>query len=202
MIRYALRCDKEHEFEAWFRSSADYDRAVAAGEAGCPICGPARVEKMPMAPVGCARAPEAGGEGQQAGGEIREGEPRRSARPQAAGFARGDARTPPPGDRARRLRRRPFRRGGAQDPLQGERGARHLRRGDAEEAKKLVDEGIEFQPLPTFRKSETDGPGQSSPAPTAASALRSPAYKAKRGDEVARRLPRSPPRSSTRSASR
>ena len=30
MIRYTLRCDRDHEFEAWFRSSGDYDRAVAA----------------------------------------------------------------------------------------------------------------------------------------------------------------------------
>src|SRR5262245_15079459 len=51
MIRYALRCDKGHEFEAWFRSSADYDRAAKADETACPVCGPARVEKMPMAPA-------------------------------------------------------------------------------------------------------------------------------------------------------
>src|SRR4051794_26715614 len=51
MIRYALRCDKGHEFEAWFRSSADYDRAAKVGETACPVCGPARVEKMPMAPA-------------------------------------------------------------------------------------------------------------------------------------------------------
>ena len=52
MIRYALRCSKAHEFEAWFRSIADYERAVAAGEAVCPVCGDTKVEKALMAPVG------------------------------------------------------------------------------------------------------------------------------------------------------
>jgi hypothetical protein len=50
MIRYSLRCSKDHEFEAWFRSSADYDRAAAAGEAACPLCGSVKVEKAIMAP--------------------------------------------------------------------------------------------------------------------------------------------------------
>jgi hypothetical protein len=51
MIRYSLRCSKDHEFEAWFRSSADYDRAAAAGEAACPLCGSVKVEKAIMAPA-------------------------------------------------------------------------------------------------------------------------------------------------------
>ncbi len=51
MIRYTLRCKREHEFEIWFRSSADFDRAVAAGEAACPTCGETKVEKALMAPA-------------------------------------------------------------------------------------------------------------------------------------------------------
>ncbi len=51
MIRYALRCDRDHEFEAWFRSSADYDRASAAGETLCPVCGSHEIGKAPMAPA-------------------------------------------------------------------------------------------------------------------------------------------------------
>lgn len=50
MIRYALTCEKDHEFEAWFRSSADYDRSVAVGEATCPFCSSVTVEKAIMAP--------------------------------------------------------------------------------------------------------------------------------------------------------
>lgn len=51
MIRYTLRCRKDHEFEMWFRSSDDYDRAVKAKEAACPYCGDAKVQKALMAPA-------------------------------------------------------------------------------------------------------------------------------------------------------
>ncbi len=51
MIRYTLRCDHEHEFEAWFRSGADYDRAANKGQNVCPVCGSATVEKALMAPA-------------------------------------------------------------------------------------------------------------------------------------------------------
>ena len=51
MIRYTLRCANAHEFETWFRSIADYDRAVAAGEAACPVCGDTHVEKALMTPT-------------------------------------------------------------------------------------------------------------------------------------------------------
>jgi hypothetical protein len=51
MIRYTLHCDRDHDFEAWFRSSDDYDRAAKAGENLCPVCGSAKVEKAPMAPA-------------------------------------------------------------------------------------------------------------------------------------------------------
>ncbi len=51
MIRYTLRCSKGHEFETWFRGMADYDRAVKAGEAACPVCGDTHVEKALMTPA-------------------------------------------------------------------------------------------------------------------------------------------------------
>ena len=51
MIRYTLRCDREHEFEAWFRSSGDYDRAAKAGGNVCPVCGSAEIEKALMTPA-------------------------------------------------------------------------------------------------------------------------------------------------------
>ncbi len=50
MIRYALRCRKDHEFEAWFRSSTDYDKQAADSGVPCPICGDHRIVKAPMAP--------------------------------------------------------------------------------------------------------------------------------------------------------
>ena len=48
MIRYTLRCEKDHTFEAWFRSSEDYDRAAKKGVNECPLCGATKVEKATM----------------------------------------------------------------------------------------------------------------------------------------------------------
>ena len=50
MIRYTLRCDKDHEFEAWFRSGDDYDRMAAEGGVSCAVCGSPEVQKDLMAP--------------------------------------------------------------------------------------------------------------------------------------------------------
>jgi hypothetical protein len=51
VIRYTLRCDQAHEFEGWFRSSADYDKAHKKGATECPMCGSRKVEKALMAPA-------------------------------------------------------------------------------------------------------------------------------------------------------
>ena len=50
MIRYALVCDRRHEFEIWFKNSADYDKQAKRGLVSCPSCGSAKVEKALMAP--------------------------------------------------------------------------------------------------------------------------------------------------------
>ena len=50
MIRYALRCDSDHGFESWFGSAEAYDRLQAAGHVACPDCGSTRVDKALMAP--------------------------------------------------------------------------------------------------------------------------------------------------------
>ncbi len=51
MIRYSLKCDQDHAFEAWFRNSATYDDQAAAGEVRCPQCGSTEVSKALMAPA-------------------------------------------------------------------------------------------------------------------------------------------------------
>ena len=51
MIRYALQCEHDHGFEAWFGSSSDYDEQAARGLVECPICGSASVSKQIMAPA-------------------------------------------------------------------------------------------------------------------------------------------------------
>lgn len=50
MIKYALKCDIDHEFEAWFASSDGYDDQVRQGLVECPMCGSTRVMKAIMAP--------------------------------------------------------------------------------------------------------------------------------------------------------
>src|SRR5215210_7034362 len=50
MIRYALACDKAHPFESWFPSSEAYDAQRAQGLLTCPVCGSADAEKQIMAP--------------------------------------------------------------------------------------------------------------------------------------------------------
>jgi hypothetical protein len=50
MIRYALRCDRDHTFESWFQNSAAYDKQAKRGLVTCPVCGSAKIEKTIMAP--------------------------------------------------------------------------------------------------------------------------------------------------------
>jgi hypothetical protein len=51
MIVFDLHCrDGGETFEAWFRSSADYQEQVEAGLVQCPVCQSANIGKAPMAP--------------------------------------------------------------------------------------------------------------------------------------------------------
>jgi hypothetical protein len=50
MIRYALQCDRGHAFESWFQNSSAYDTQVKRKLVNCPGCGSANVEKAIMAP--------------------------------------------------------------------------------------------------------------------------------------------------------
>ena len=51
MIRYALTCEYDHGFEAWFGSSTDYDEQAARGLVECPICASKLIRKQIMAPA-------------------------------------------------------------------------------------------------------------------------------------------------------
>ena len=50
MIRYSLACERKHEFDVWFKNSADYDKQSKRGLVSCPSCGSENVEKALMAP--------------------------------------------------------------------------------------------------------------------------------------------------------
>ena len=51
MIRYALVCENDHEFEGWFGASSDFDDQAARGLLQCPVCASAEVRKQIMAPA-------------------------------------------------------------------------------------------------------------------------------------------------------
>jgi hypothetical protein len=51
MIRYALVCDRGHDFDAWFGSGGAYEEQVRTRAVSCPCCGSGDIKKAPMAPA-------------------------------------------------------------------------------------------------------------------------------------------------------
>jgi hypothetical protein len=51
MIRYALICEHDHEFEGWFGSSGAFDEQAAQGQVECPLCASHAVRKQIMTPA-------------------------------------------------------------------------------------------------------------------------------------------------------
>ncbi|MEO8757423.1 MAG: DUF1178 family protein [Devosia sp.] len=50
MIHYSLVCDRSHKFDGWFASAAAYDAQKIRGLVTCPICVTTSVEKALMTP--------------------------------------------------------------------------------------------------------------------------------------------------------
>jgi hypothetical protein len=50
MIRYSLHCDRGHTFESWFQSSSAYESQEKRKLVNCPVCDSAKVERSIMAP--------------------------------------------------------------------------------------------------------------------------------------------------------
>lgn len=50
MIKYDLRCEQGHAFESWFQSSSAYDSQRKRKLVACPSCGSVKIEKAIMAP--------------------------------------------------------------------------------------------------------------------------------------------------------
>jgi hypothetical protein len=51
VIHYSLRCEAGHDFDGWFRSSADYEDQRAGDLLTCPLCGSRDISKALMAPA-------------------------------------------------------------------------------------------------------------------------------------------------------
>lgn len=154
MIRYALRCDRDHGFESWFGSADAYDRLRAAGHVACPDCGSTAVDKALMAPnVAPSRkaAPSM--------------EP--PATPQAASPATSPApslsATRTPREAALAELRRRIEENSEYVGLEFAREARRMHEGDAperpiygeaklDEARRLIEDGVPVAPLPFLPK--------------------------------------------------
>lgn len=50
MIRYDLICRKGHAFDGWFRDSAAYDEQALGKLVACSVCGSTDIEKQLMTP--------------------------------------------------------------------------------------------------------------------------------------------------------
>lgn len=51
MIRYSLRCGKDHTFDSWFKGADAFAALQSAGQVACPVCGSTEVRKDLMAPA-------------------------------------------------------------------------------------------------------------------------------------------------------
>ena len=141
MIRYSLRCDKDHAFESWFASSAAFDQLRASGLVACAICGGTSVEKELMAPaIGGAPVPPPG-----TAGPV--------GRPAALGArlaGRTGARRAPQTHRGHRRERRPQLRRTRRGASTRATRPRRTIIGEARpaDARALIEDGIPVAPLP------------------------------------------------------
>jgi hypothetical protein len=131
MIKYTLLCEENHDFEGWFASAAGYDSQAEAGQIKCPCCGTAKVRKAVMTPNVATRSKGAG-PGRPVSGEVLE--LLRAVRDEV--LKNADYVGPRFAEEARKIH---F----------GEIEARGIY-GEATpaEAKALLDEGVQVQPLP------------------------------------------------------
>ncbi|WP_436639497.1 DUF1178 family protein [Microbaculum sp. FT89] len=141
MIRYSLICEQDHEFEGWFKDSASFDKQVKAEAVACPACGSTTVSKALMAPAVTGTKKK----GAQAPAE-------------AVPVATSDPRHAELIDTLRQLKKHVV----ENSEYVGERFAEEARKihyeeadkrsiyGEAslEDAKSLIDEGVELHPLP------------------------------------------------------
>lgn len=136
MIRFSLVCEREHDFEGWFRSNDDFDKQKKRGFVECPACGSHKVEKALMAPaVSTSRKQEKMA--------LAMGEQQRQAMTQLKALAdKMRENSDYVGDKfAEEARKIHF----------GEADARGIY-GEAtlEEAQSLAEDGVEFMPIPSF----------------------------------------------------
>ena len=131
MIVYRLACAQGHDFEGWFKDSAAYDAQAAAGKLVCPVCNSRKVEKAPMAPAVTGTKSK----GEPAPQELRK------MRQFVSGLRKYVEENAEDVGRKFPEEARKIHYGESDDrPIYGE--------ATADEARELIDEGIEVAPLP------------------------------------------------------
>jgi hypothetical protein len=156
VIKYTLVCDHKHTFESWFANSSEYDKQVKKKLVTCPICDSSHVEKALMAPRLNAK-----------GNKRKAGKPETVTAVQATAPATAPETTPvaiaSPEEKEFRQKLRELRNHlvknsdnvGRKFPEE----ARKMHYGETEhrsiygeaspeEAKELIEEGVELHPLP------------------------------------------------------
>jgi hypothetical protein len=152
MIRYNLRCEKGHAFESWFQSSAAYESQEKRKLVSCPSCGSVKVERAIMAPRIASRkgrdvapAPAAPETAAQGGGEstplmmAQERELRSKLKELRDHIVRNADNV---GERFPNEARKMHYGDIEHRPIYGE--------ASPEEARALIDEGVEVSPLPVL----------------------------------------------------
>ncbi len=139
MIRYDLICAKGHEFDGWFSDSAAYDKQAKRGLISCTVCGVTKIEKQIMAPGIRAKSNRRADVQAMAAGPV---DPRAAAMMQMMREYRkhvtensenvGDKFA----DEARKIHFNEVK----ERPIYGE--------ATADDAKALIEEGIEVHPIP------------------------------------------------------
>jgi hypothetical protein len=132
MIHYSLVCDDGHDFDGWFRDSRAFDDQCARGQVACPFCASTNVTRAVMAPHVARNDRE--DDATRLRGMVRKLRDKLINETEDVGerFPE-EARAIEDGDAARR-------------PIRG--------RATFEEAKALLEDGIEILPIPEL---PTDG---------------------------------------------
>ncbi len=136
MIKYSLVCQEGHEFEAWFKSSAAYEKQSAKAQVVCPHCGTHNVDKAIMAPA-IAKRSSANDSAPAQSKQLPQGDQYRHFRQMRDEI---HSKAEYVGGRFAEEARKMHFNEGEQRGIYGE--------ASAEEAKELAEDGIPFFPMP------------------------------------------------------
>ena len=133
MIRYTLMCDKDHDFEGWFPGIEACDKQLSAGLVSCPDCNSTKIRKALMAPAVATKKQDSAMDKRQVAMAAQQAVMAKLREHVENNFEHVGDRFP---EEARRIH-------------YGETEKRDIY-GEAsvEEARELVEEGVEIAPLP------------------------------------------------------